>query len=150
MSIVNIIYITIVHKWGKDHINRSLKQIGSNASSLVVMLVAMGVTNRGGCTSSRSSGSPLVLGNQKLRKEALFVGCKNWYLYIVETKPIPPIPAFGHSFVYSYFRYQGLTSLTSGFDIRGLQASLPVAVSGPYRPRLRFRPCLLFAVGKGV
>ena len=29
-----------------------------------------GVTNRGGCASSQSSGSPLILGNQKLPKEA--------------------------------------------------------------------------------
>jgi hypothetical protein len=98
----------------------------------------MGVTNRGSCASSQSSGSPLVLGNQKLREEALLVWRKNRYLCTVEVKPVPPIPAFGRSlFVYSYFRF------------RGLQTPLPVAVSGLYRPQLRFRRCLPFAVGSG-
>ena len=70
--------------------------------AVCLLLVAMGVTNRGGCASSRSSGSPLVLGNQKLRKEALLVGCKSQYLYTLEIKPIPSHPAFGRSlFVYT-------------------------------------------------
>ena len=89
--------------------------------------VAMGVTNRGGCASSRSSGSPLVLGNQKLKGKALLVGRKSRYRCTVEIKPIPPIPAFGRSlFVYSNFWFQGLTSLTSGSGVRALQASTPV------------------------
>ena len=71
----------------------------------------MGVTNRGGCASSRSSGSPLVLGNQKLRKEALLVGRKSRYLCTVEIKPIPPIPAFGHSLL--------CVRPTSGCGLRG-------------------------------
>ena len=53
------------------------------------MLVAIGVTNRGGCASSQSSGSLLILGNQKLRKEALLVGRFSQYLCILEIKPIP-------------------------------------------------------------
>jgi hypothetical protein len=57
----------------------------------------MGVTNSGSCASSQSSGSPLVLGNQKLREEALLIGRKSQYLCTVEIKPIPPIPAFGPS-----------------------------------------------------
>ena len=61
------------------------------------MLVEIGVTNRGGCASSRSSGSPLVLGNQKLKKEALLVGRKSQYLCTLEIKPIPSHPAFGRS-----------------------------------------------------
>ena len=62
----------------------------------------MGVTNRGGCASSQSSGSPLVLGNQKLRKEALLVGHKSQYLCTLEIKPIPSHPTFGrYLFVYA-------------------------------------------------
>jgi hypothetical protein len=66
-----------------------------NVDKSQVMLVGIGVTNRGGCVSSRSSGSPLVLGNQKLRKEALLVGRKSRYLCTLEIKPIPSHPAFG-------------------------------------------------------
>ena len=93
----------------------------------IELLAEMGVTNRGGCASDRCSGSPLILGNQKLREEALLVGCKNRYLCTVEIKPVPPIPAFGRSlFVYSYFRFQGLTNPTSGCGVRALQALTPV------------------------
>ena len=116
---------------------------------LFVLLVEMRVTNRGGCVSSRSSGSPLVLGNQKLREEALLVGRKNRYLCTVEIKSIPPIPAFGRSlFVYSYLRFQRLTSLTSGCDDRALQASTPALALFTLTPAL-FTVCDGFG-GKGV
>ena len=66
------------------------------------LLVMIGVTNRGGCTSSQSSGSPLYWVIRKLREEALLVGRKSQYLYTNRIKPIPSIPAFGRSlFVYA-------------------------------------------------
>ena len=40
------------------------------------MLVAMGVTNRGGCTNCQSSRSPLYLGNLKLPKGTALLGVR--------------------------------------------------------------------------
>jgi hypothetical protein len=46
----------------------------------------MGVTNRGGCASSQSSGSPLYLDNLKLPKGTALVGNRALYLCTVEIK----------------------------------------------------------------
>ena len=88
----------------------------------------------------------LVLGNQKLREEALLVARKSRYLCTVEIKLVSPIPAFSRPlFVYSYLRYQRLTSLTSGCSVRALQASTPVpalfTVCGKFRGK-EFWRCL--------
>jgi hypothetical protein len=69
------------------------------------------------------------LGNLKLNDDALLIGRKSQYLCTNRIKPIPPILAFGRSlFVYSYFRFQELTSPTSGCGVRALQVSTPVPV----------------------
>jgi hypothetical protein len=104
------------------------------------LLVTIGVTNRGGCASSQSSGSPLVLGNLKLREEALLVGRKNQYLCTVEIKPIPPVPAFGRSlFVYALLPF-AVSGISQAPILVAVGLCLPVPV----------RLCLLVPGGLGV
>ena len=99
-----------------------------------MLLVEIGVTNRGGCASSQSSGSPLYLGNLRTKErstprraqESVFMYIRNKAYSFPSCFRSPPL-CFTPS---SWLRNRGFVSPYSGFG-RGLFTNTgPVLFTG--------------------